>query len=126
MDATNGDMTDYQGIVKLLIEQHRQQYAASGLSGQGGGRGDSDARRGGSANVIEEEELGEALNTFTGRSGGTNKQGRPARSKLGRLQGRLAYATATNFSAALAAYFPRSKSYFLTRVGIFPRIFPET
>ena len=25
MDATNGDMTDYQGIVKLLIEQHRQQ-----------------------------------------------------------------------------------------------------
>ena len=38
----------------------------------------------------------------------------------------LAYATATNFSAALAAYFPRSKSYFLTRVGIFPRIFPET
>ena len=46
MDATNGDMTDYQGIVKLLVEQHRQQCAAGGLSGQSGGRGDNDARRG--------------------------------------------------------------------------------
>jgi hypothetical protein len=74
IDATHGDMTDYQAIVKLLVEQHRQHYAASGLGGQGGGRGDSDTRRGGSANVIEEEELGEALNVFTDRSGGTNKQ----------------------------------------------------
>ena len=75
MDATNGDMTDYQGIVKLLVEQHRQQCAAGGLSGQSGGRGDSDTRRGGSANVAEEEESGEALSTFSGKSGGTNRQG---------------------------------------------------
>ena len=47
---------------------------ASGLSGQGGGRGDSDTRRGGSANVAEEDESGEALSAFTGKSGGTNKQ----------------------------------------------------
>ena len=75
MDATNGDMTDYQGIVKLLVEQHRQQCAAGGLSGQSGGRGDNDTRRGGSANVAEEEEPGEALSTFSGKSGSTNRQG---------------------------------------------------
>ena len=68
MDATNGDMTDYQGIVKLLVEQHRQQCAAGGLGGQSGGRGDNDTRRGGSANVAEEEEPGEALSTFSGKS----------------------------------------------------------
>ena len=75
MDATNGDMTDYQGIVKLLVEQHRQQCAAGGLGGQSGGRGDNDTRRGGSANVAEEEEPGEALSTFSGKSGSTNRQG---------------------------------------------------
>ena len=48
LDATHGDMTDYQAIVKLLVEQHRQQCAASGVSGQRGDRHDGDARRGGS------------------------------------------------------------------------------
>ena len=46
-----------------------------GLSGQSGGRGDNDTRRGGSANVAEEEEPGEALSTFSGKPGGTNRQG---------------------------------------------------
>ena len=53
-----------------IVEQHRQQCAASGVSGQRGDRHDGDTRRGGSANVIEEGESGEALSTFTGKPGG--------------------------------------------------------
>ena len=45
------------------------------MSGQRGDRHDGDARRGGSANVAEEEESGEALSAFTGRSGQSGKNG---------------------------------------------------
>ena len=38
MDATNGDMTDYQGIVKLLVEQHRQQCRPLDSPSAGHGR----------------------------------------------------------------------------------------
>ena len=63
-------MTDYQAT-KLLVEQHRQQCAASGGAGRGAPQ--RCAARG--ANVAEEEESGEALSAFTGKSGGASRQG---------------------------------------------------